>query len=139
MHDWCHCDKCMPEWGGPKEGYKRLPELYDIFSEQFCPPAGILLTYRGQFVVTRERIHRHSRGKYRWLLGVLRNMSHFVHDDYPGDDLWHDSEKDVSRPDFGHAVERAWLFMFGCNDLTIAKECPDLEVVDESKTCGCYD
>ena len=137
-HSSCQCEQCIPRWGAPAEGFKRLPQLFSIFNEQFCPPDGLLVTFRGQFIVSRDRVHRNSREKYKWLLQTLGNMSHFVHDDYPSDP-WFDDWKALDNPKFAHTVERTWLFMFGCNDVAIAEECEWMDYKSESTRCACYD
>lgn len=84
------------------------------------------MTYTGQFIVSRDRIHRNSREMYKWLLQTLGERSHFVHDDYPSDP-WFDDQKAVDNPKFGHTLERAWLFIFGCDDMAIAEECDGMD------------
>ena len=138
VHSSCQCDSCHPDWGSPVGGFKRIPELFTIFNEQFCPPDGLLLTFRGQFVVSRDRIRQISKDKYRWLRETLVNMSHFIHDDYPSD-IWFDAPKAPDNPLFGHTVERSWLFIFGCNDMAIARDCESLDKHPETARCACYD
>ena len=133
----CECEFCDPQYGAPKEGFKRIPQLFNLFNDEFCPPDGLLVTYKGQFIASRDRIYRNSREKFRWLLGVLGNMSHFVHDTPSDSHFRHDN--DLNNPYFGHSVERAWLFMLGCNDARIAKECEEMDIKSESALCACYD
>jgi hypothetical protein len=133
----CGCHPCTHHWGSPKEGWRRIPQIYSIFNEDFCPPEGLLLTFRGQFIVSRNRIRRNPRRKFNWMKQVLNNMTHFVHEDYKdSNDFWFDSAKAADNPYFGHTVERSWLLMFGCNDVLIETECRD---DDSSTRCGCYD
>src|SRR5208282_4139598 len=120
----CDCHPCTHFWGSPAEGFRRIPQIYTVFNEGFCPPEGLLLTFRGQFVVSRNRIRRSSRRKFSWMKEALSNMSHFVHQDYKdSNDTWFDQAKAPEDPLFGHTVERSWLFMFGCNDVLIETEC----------------
>ena len=46
------------------------------------------------------------------------------------------NEKDPMSPIFGHTLERAWMVIFGCNDLRIRHQCNDRDI---SAICGCYD
>ena len=131
-YDSCSCDACFvyPSTPDPVYGFKRIPQLYSIFNERLCPPEGLLLTFKGQFVVSRQRITRNSREKFIWLRSILSNMTHFVHDD-PADG--HDmSPVTPESPLFGHTLERSWMFLFGCNDLGLLSTCGD-------ERCGCYD
>ena len=136
-HSSCECEFCEPAYKGPKEGFKRVPEIFSMFNQEFCPPDGLLVTFKGQFIVSRDRIYRNSREKFQWLLWMFEDMSHFVHDSPP--DRYFNHANDLNNPYFGHAVGRAWLFMFGCNDLRIADECESMDIKPESARCACYD
>ena len=141
----CSCDSCRPVvyHGSPDPvyGFKRIPQLYSIFNEHFCPPEGLLLTFKGQFVVSRNRILRAPKKKYFELFQVLDNMSHFVH----GDPKKHNdmttsiTSKTPENPMFGHTLERSWMVIFGCNDVEMAVECPDLDVQSVAAQCACLD
>lgn len=139
-HFSCRCEQCFHTWSPAAEGFKRIPQLYTIFNEDFCPPEGLLLSFRAQIIVSRDRILRNTRRKFQWLRGVLTDMSHFVHEDVgPEDDIWYDKDKAVDNPIFGHTIERSWLLMFGCNDLSIIEGCEMLRgYQDESSRCACY-
>jgi hypothetical protein len=132
----CYCDGCFVPGGSPDPvyGFKRIPQLYSMFNERICPPEGLLLTYKGQFVVSRQRITRNSREKFAWLRSILTNMTHWVHDD-PTDErdlLLGFAKHDPLNPLFGHTLERSWPFLFGCNDLDLLYTCGD-------ERCACYD
>jgi len=135
-YDTCSCDACFvyPTNPDPVHGFKRVPQLYSIFNECLCPPEGLLLTFKGQFVVSRQRITRNSREKFIWLRSILTNMTHFVHDDpVEGNNMSGPGfDNKIESPLFGHTLERSWMFIFGCNDLTLLRTCGD-------ERCGCYD
>jgi hypothetical protein len=133
----CECEFCDPLWGSPKEGFKRVPQLYTIFNQEFCPSQGVLLSYRGQFIVHRDRIYRHARERYQWLLEIMEDMSHDVNGDNPSGS-WYRHDNTLENPFFGHIVERAWLFIFGCNDLRLAAECETMDIKSASTPCACY-
>jgi hypothetical protein len=136
----CSCDDCIPPYNGnpdPIHGFKRIPELYCLFNQRFCPPEGLLLCFKGQFIVNRASILRNSKEKFDWLRSVLSNTSHFVHDDPTEDQsLEFVNEKSENDPLFGHTLERAWMTIFGCNDMRLAHGCiPDFP----DSNCGCYE
>lgn len=138
IHFSCQYDTCTHTWA-PTRGFIRIPQLYAIFNQDFCPSEGFLLSFRAQIIVSRNRILRNSRDKFQWLRQTLTNMSHFVHEDNcPDDPDWYDS-KAVDNPIFGHTLERSWLFIFGCNDLSILTECETLDFQGASSRCACYD
>ena len=136
----CSCDACVSPLNGnpdPTYGFKRIPQLYALFNEDFCPPTGLLLSFRGQFMASRGRITRNSKKKWELLRGALTNMSHFIHDDpTPDQGLAFRNDKDPTNPIFGHTLERAWMVIFGCNDLRIRHNCNDRDI---NAICGCYD
>jgi Protein of unknown function (DUF3431) len=138
----CNCDSCQPVYGSPDPvyGFKRIPQLYSVFNSDFCPPSGLLLTFKGQFVVSRQRILNIRKEKYKWLLSVLTNTSHFVHSD--GNDrhsmYTHSHNTDMTDPFFGHSIERSWMLMFGCNDIKLS-ECAYKGVHNATAYCACLD
>ena len=134
----CRCNYCEPQYAAPEGGFKRVPQLYTIFNQELCPSDGLLVTFKGQTIVSRDRIYRHSREKYQQLLEIFGNWSHFVHND-DASDSWFRHDNDLNNPYFGHSVERAWLFMFGCNDLRLARECETMDIKSPSVPCACYD
>ena len=141
----CPCDSCKPVvyHGSPDPvyGFKRIPQLYSIFNGHFCPPEGLLLTFKGQFVVSRDRILQNPKNKYVHLFQVLDDMSHFVHNDpkIHNDMTTSVTSKTVENPMFGHTLERSWMVIFGCNDVGMAAECPDLDVQSAAAQCACLD
>jgi hypothetical protein len=136
-HSSCNCELCQPDWEFPERRYIQIPQLYAVFNEEFCPADGLLITYRGQFIVSRDRILRKSKEKFIWLRSILNDISHFVHEDLEEEDQACYVEKNaVDDPYFGQTLERFWMVMFGCNKVSIATECDD---GDPSTPCGCYD
>lgn len=142
----CSCDACVaPKYPNIDltHGYKRIPQLYTLFNEDFCPPTGLLLSFRAQFVVSRPRIIRNAKPKWELLRTTLRNMSHFVHDDPTEEqNLFDSTAKNPNNPFFLHTLERAWMILFGCNDLRIM-DCSEDSLVSSyqntSMVCGCDD
>jgi Protein of unknown function (DUF3431) len=127
----CPCDDCIAQINGnpdPIHGYKRIPQLYSIFNDRFCPPSGLLLSFKNQFIVSRARIIRNPKSKYVWLKSVYNDMSHFVHDD--------SLAKRPDDPLLAHTLERSWMAIFGCSDVRIAEEC---NRSDSASRCACYD
>ena len=132
----CPCDYCIPDVNGahdPIYGYKRIPQLHGIFNHRFCPPQGLLISFKSQFIVSRTRVTRHPKHKYEWLKELFNDMSHFVHDDNPEDVT---STQTPDDPLFGHTLERAWMIIFGCNDLRLHHECDRFY---SGTRCACYD
>ena len=140
----CPSDNCIPPIFGspdPVHGFKRIPELFAIFNERFTPPEGLLLTFKGQFIVSRKRILRNAKHKFEWIRNVLNDSSHFVHNEV-GEKNNMDTaatSKSMDNPIFGHTLERAWMVLFGCNDLTLPQQCNPGNWRDPNIKCACYD
>jgi hypothetical protein len=136
----CPCDRCLAQISGnpdPIHGFKRIPQLYNIFNQGFCPPGGLLLGFKSQFIVSRARIIRNPKQKYVWLKGVYNDISHFIHDDpTEGQTIGISLAKKVDNPSFFHTLERSWMTIFGCSDVRIAEEC---DRDDPTTRCACYD
>lgn len=66
-------------------------------------------------------------------------MDHWIHED-PRAERFHDT---TDNPFFGHTLERSWLIMFQCNDVSIAKGCGNYEdrrkKGDPDERCQCLD
>ena len=73
---------------------------------------------RGQFIVSANRVQRHSMALYRKLFGAF--LLPKVHVIYKDTEFLNNKTSYVSTPDnplLGHTMERAWSFMFGCHHM----------------------
>ena len=54
----------MTEWipGG------LVAQLFSWFRRAFCPPEGIAISFMGQFIVSRDRLHSIDLGTYQYML-----------------------------------------------------------------------
>ncbi|KAG0146758.1 hypothetical protein CROQUDRAFT_500119 [Cronartium quercuum f. sp. fusiforme G11] len=123
--------------------YDRMRDIYVMFYETFCPPTGQLASYAGQFVVSKKRILRNSYTKYDKLKKILEApLEHWIHSEgtwfkWKGSTDSNSPKRGPSSPFLGHALERSWPIIFGCDDPALAEICPD-EVIDIEK-CQCFD
>ncbi|GAA5873382.1 hypothetical protein JCM3774_000767 [Rhodotorula dairenensis] len=109
-------------------------ELWNIFRGQLCQPkVGQLGGWSAQFAVTKRRILANPYERYAYVSELLEAPAgHWIHDQWGPND-----SGGPSNPAFGHAVERAWPFIFGCTDARLVETCPD-EESDPTK-CQCLD
>ena len=109
----------------------------------------MVLSYKGQFVVSRARVEGVLGKKEGGVLGELREMlegegSAFARADPGG---WEMGEvgaggDDRSSPSFGYTLERMWGMVFSCADGRFLESCPDLRTRkdgEELSGCQCLD
>ncbi|KAK4057314.1 hypothetical protein OIO90_001811 [Microbotryomycetes sp. JL221] len=110
-----------------------VKELWGIFRGEICPPSGILTAWSAQFVVSKRRILANAYHRYAAVADLLAAPEgHWIHDMWGAND-----SHGPSNPAFGHHVERAWPFIMGCTDPTIADQCGDADM--DREKCQCFD
>ncbi|GAA6026611.1 hypothetical protein JCM8202_000096, partial [Rhodotorula sphaerocarpa] len=118
------------------EVFPRVRDIYSMFQEDLCPPTHQLTTWAAQMFVSRRRILANLPSKYRKLLDLLEAPpGHWVYEE-GADFEWH-GQMTTSNPFLGHAVERSWPLIFGCNDLDLVRRCKDNTY--DSDVCQCLD
>jgi hypothetical protein len=86
------------------------------------PSENVLLSYKGQFVVTAARIRGIEKPIYNDLWQLLVNETSWTHQQ-----TYLRGRKDsMSQPYFGYTMERIWNVLFQCSDMDVAWKCPSL-------------
>ncbi|GAB1742126.1 hypothetical protein NU219Hw_g7513t1 [Hortaea werneckii] len=120
-----HCSGCKDLAGwGEQDGV--LEDIYSMFNNgSHCQD--LVLAYRGQFVVSRNRIWSSDIKAYRHLRNQLIDMNDDKHKMPYLDQNWMAGRRDrPDAPNFGFTIERMWGAIMQCSDQRIAKECPSL-------------
>lgn len=145
--------------------YERMKDIYVLFREtvrlyrcvrgsevalthdggtQFCPPTKQLSAYAAQFFVSRQRILNNPYRKYETMLDLLTvSPDHWLHSEgewfkWKGNaDPEAKTPNDPVNPFLGHALERSWPVIFGCEDPGVADRCFDEST--DARACQCYD
>jgi hypothetical protein len=98
---------------------------------------GFTICYRGQFLVSAQRIRANRAIIYRRLLtGLEYPDDHVIHQD--GKVMDPPQSGNANNPLMGHTMERAWTFIFNChrpND----PEGHQKEYVDGTRDCRCVE
>jgi hypothetical protein len=133
----CSCENCGDRfefW----DTTHLFPQIHDrINNSTRCE--NVLLSYKGQFIVSAQRIR-----------GVDKSIYRELHDAFVHEDSWaHQEEYLQGRPDsmsapvFGYTVERIWGLLFQCNDMDVAWKCPTLlsghRMGGSIEDCQCFD
>lgn len=115
----CYSEACKDRWGWEDE-WGMIPKLGRETNTTFAEP--VLLSYKGQFVASSNRIRGIPLSIYQELLEAITSTSGWSHDpSIVGDN--------IDRPDapyFGYTVERLWNILMQCSNLRIASLCPSL-------------
>lgn len=142
--DACTCTDCKELPRDPIRGWPRIAELYAAVNGRFCPEE-VALTFMGQFIVSAKRIHSRSLETYRYLQTILEaDSEHFIHKDpQNGTTVLKDEMDD---PYFGHTLERTWMILWDCAEVSIFERCGGWEKLrsrrlpgEPDSQCQCLD
>lgn len=129
------CDDCYDRaWS---EDPRLLRRIYKDFN-QGTECEDIVLTYRGQFVVSAARIRGNKISVYSRWLDELRQPQSRLHTTPYTDNPWNTKKDSLSAPRAGFTFERLWGTIFQCNDRRIADRCPSLlnGIICPASLCG---
>ncbi|KEQ80004.1 hypothetical protein M438DRAFT_254441, partial [Aureobasidium pullulans EXF-150] len=88
---------------------------------------GYTLTYRGQFIASRHRIHTQDKQLFQDLLDEFVNPRSVAHSSGYAEHPWLPGKSDsMNRPLFGYTIERLWGVLMQCSDVQLAYRCPSL-------------
>lgn len=138
----CNCLSCTDAWDDQR-AFPRIAQLYSALNGEMCPTQ-ITLSYLGQMLVSAKRIRQRPRKVYEHLKAVLESdMHHWIHTDPREDWAFRD---DPSEPYFGHSIERAYMVLWGCDDVGIVERCGGWDGLAQRRTledpewkCQCVD
>lgn len=117
-YELCDCLACKDPWDGERT-FPRLEQLYSLVNRKFCPPR-VALSYLGQIVTSKKRIHSQPLEIYQYIKDVLESdLSNPIHSD-PRQAIFEDS---ITNPYFGHTMERSYMVLWGCGDPSIVETC----------------
>ena len=133
----CACGDCGDRFGF-QDTTHLFPHIHDrINNSSRCE--NMLLSYKGQFIVSAKRIR-----------GIDKSIYQGLHDAFTDEKSWAHQEAylqgrpdSMSAPILGYAVERIWNLLFQCNDMDVAWKCPSLlsgnRLGGSIQDCQCFD
>jgi hypothetical protein len=133
----CNCENCGDRlfW---RDNTHFLPQIYNrINTSGTC--SNVLLSYKGQFVVSAARIR-----------GIDKDIYHSLWQAFVDEESWtHQPEylqgrpDSMSQPEFGYTMERMWNLLFQCSDVEVAWKCPSMvsgwRIGGDIGDCQCFD
>jgi hypothetical protein len=115
----CNGQSCGDRWGW-KDTSGLIPELYQEIYNQTA--AEVLLSFKGQFIVSARRIRGVRKAVYKGLLAAFVNPSSWAHKEA----FLRGRANSLDKPVFGYTIERIWSILFQCSDMDVAWKCPTL-------------
>ncbi|QDS70090.1 hypothetical protein FKW77_004968 [Venturia effusa] len=112
----CHCDDCWDRHGWRDD----ISKVYQSVYNSSC--ASALLSYKGQFIVSSERIRGLDRSIYEGLRNALVHPTSWAH----REPYLRGREDSMNAPQFGYTLERVWSILFQCSEMEIVDKCPTL-------------
>jgi hypothetical protein len=121
MQQFCNdCEKCWDH-----STWSESSEVLDMVVGEACRP--FPMTYRGQFIVSRQRIQARERSHYERLLEQLSDPKSWIHGSSYTEQPWMPGKVDsVDSPRLGYTLERTWAAMMGCWDRKLVDRCPSM-------------
>ncbi|KAL1800392.1 hypothetical protein ACET3X_000734 [Alternaria dauci] len=115
----CNSDDC-----GDKRGWQDETSLFPDIQSRIdnSHPENVLLSYKGQFVVTAARIRGIDKSIYDDLWQLLVDENSWAHQE----SYLQGRPDSMSQPWFGYTTERIWNLLFQCSDMDVAWRCPTL-------------
>ncbi|KAF1354019.1 hypothetical protein BDV97DRAFT_130013 [Delphinella strobiligena] len=134
----CNCNECGDRWGW-NDLSTIIPDVYSRVYHERCDSKRILLSYKGQFIVSAARIRGVDRQVYEDLHKALINGESWAHQE----PYLAGRPDSLDAPFFGYTLERLWSTLLQCSDLDIAFKCPTLlsgkRRWGTAEDCQCFD
>jgi hypothetical protein len=133
----CNCENCGDRlfW---RDTTHFLSQTYNrIYKSATCD--NILLSYKGQFIVSAARIRGIDKDIYHSLWQAFVDEKSWAHQP----EYLQGRPDSMSAPDFGYTIERTWNLLFQCSNIDVAWKCPSLvsgwRIGGDIGDCQCFD
>lgn len=131
----CSCVDCSDQFFWRDETH-----LFPHIQAQINATCGnVLLSYKGQFVVSAARIRGLHKSIYHELWQALVDEKSWAHQE----PYLQGRRDSMSAPFFGFTVERMWNLLFQCSEMDVAWKCPSLmsgwRPGGDTGDCQCFD
>ncbi|KAF2793235.1 hypothetical protein K505DRAFT_362161 [Melanomma pulvis-pyrius CBS 109.77] len=133
----CNCENCGDRlfW---HDNTHFLPQTFNrMNSSAIC--GNVLLSYKGQFIVSAARIRGIDKDIYHGLWKAFVDEKSWAHQP----EYLQGRPDSMSAPDFGYTMERTWNLLFQCSNIDVAWKCPSLvsrwRIGGDIGDCQCFD
>jgi hypothetical protein len=135
-HSYRCAEHSSDRWGW-RDSAGLVSRVYTSMHHASC--SEVLLSYKGQFIVSARRIRGTSKHIYYFLLKALLDPNGWAHQE----EYLHGRPDSMSAPIIGYTVERLWKVLFQCADVAIAWKCPSSLGIGffskDKASCQCLD
>ncbi|KAF3004863.1 hypothetical protein E8E13_005633 [Curvularia kusanoi] len=133
----CNCEDCGDKFFWNDNAHL-FPRIYNrIYNSTDCDK--VLLSYKGQFIVSAARIRGINKDIYHALWKAFIDERSWAHQP----EVLQGRPDSMSAPDFGYTMERMWNLLFQCSASDIIWKCPSLlskwRVGGDIGDCQCFD
>jgi hypothetical protein len=133
----CDYENCSDRFGW-KDNLHFMPQVCkQMYNSTICEK--VLLSYKGQFIVSAARIRGINKDIYHglWQAFVDENSPAHQPSNLQG------RPDSMSTPDFGYTMERLWNLLFQCSSVNVGWKCPSLvsgwRLGGDISDCQCFD
>ncbi|KAF1924465.1 uncharacterized protein M421DRAFT_72346 [Didymella exigua CBS 183.55] len=133
----CNCADCSDRlfW---QDNTHFVPQIHGrIDNSTSCK--NVLLSYKGQFIVSAARIRGVAKDVYNDLWQAFVDEKSWAHQS----PYLQGRPDSMSAPDFGYTMERLWNLLFQCSNSDVAWKCPSLvsgwRIGGDISDCQCFD
>ena len=133
----CDYANCSDRFGWQDNLYFIPQVCKQMYNSNNC--GQVLLSYKGQFIVSAARIRGINKDIYHGLWEAFVNETSPVHK--PSN--LQGRPDSMSAPDFGYTMERLWNLLFQCSSISVGWKCPTLlsgwRLGGDISDCQCFD
>jgi hypothetical protein len=115
----CECGHCSDRWGWVDDG-GMISLVHQLAYKHTC--SNVLLSYKGQFIVSAQRIRGLDLTTYVALHRAISTPDSWAHKE----PFLNHRPDSMNAPLMGFSLERAWSILMQCSELDIAYKCPSL-------------
>jgi hypothetical protein len=133
----CDYENCSDRFGW-QDNLHFIPQVCkQMYNSTICE--NVLLSYKGQFIVSAARIRGINKDIYHdlWQAFVDENNPAHQPSNLQG------RPDSMSAPDFGYTMERLWNLLFQCSSVDVGWKCPTLlsewRLGGDISDCQCFD
>ncbi|KZM21331.1 hypothetical protein ST47_g7526 [Ascochyta rabiei] len=133
----CEYGNCSDRFGW-QDNLQFIPQVCkQMYNSTTCE--NVLLSYKGQFIVSAARIRGINKDIYHdlWQAFVDENNPAHQPSNLQG------RPDSMSAPDFGYTMERLWNLLFQCSSVDVGWKCPTLvsgwRIGGDISDCQCFD
>lgn len=134
----CDCENCSDRFSW-QDKLHFVPQVYSQMYNSTAVCKKVLLSYKGQFIVSAARIRGVKKELYSELWQAFTDENGWAHQP-----SYLQGQPDLmSAPYFGYTMERIWSMLFQCSNVDVAWKCPTLlsgwRVGGDISDCQCLD